>query len=496
MSSIISMFSVLSPVTVLLTFAGVVLGTVVGSIPGLTATMAVAVLTSFTYGMEASKAIAMLLGIFVGGVYGGSISAILLKVPGTSSAIMTTLDGYPMAQRGEGGTAIGISTISSFCGGIISCIFLILGCAKLADIAAKFGYPEYFVIALFGLCIIANTGGSLLKGLLGAFLGVFSTMVGMDTLTGITRFTLGSKSLIRGLEMVPILIGLFGVSEILNQLFDIKKNNIRHESIGKVFPGWKLLNKLKWTILRSSLIGTIVGVLPGAGGPIAAFVAYNTEQSLSKEPEKFGTGIPEGIAAPESANNATVGGALVPMLALGVPGDGVTAIIMAAFAIHGFHLGPTIFSESPEIVSTVYIYTIVANIFMVTIGLIAARYFARLVNTDKTILIPIILMACVIGSYAASNNVFDVYVMIFFGVLGFLMEKVGVSTSAFVLGQVLGDLMETNFRSAFTMSQGSWSIFFRPITMVFWALTVIMVVVPQINKIVKNRKAKATDAQK
>lgn len=483
--------STISFTTIALTFVGVVLGIVVGSIPGLTATMAVAVLTSFTYGMESGKAIAMLLGIFVGGVYGGSISAILMKIPGTSSAIMTTLDGYPMAKRGEGGKAIGISTISSFFGGIVSCAFLILGCSAIASIAAKFTYPEYFVIAVFGLCVIANVSAdSLLKGLVGAVLGVFSTMIGMDSLVGITRFTLGSKNLVAGIGMVPTLIGLFGVSEILGQLFDIKKNTVKQQEIGRVFPGWDVLNRIKGTLVKSSLIGTLVGALPGAGGPIAAFVAYNTCKNSSKEPEKWGTGIPEGIAAPECANNATVGGALIPMLALGVPGDGVTAIIMGAFAIHGFHLGPMIFQDSPEIVSTVYVYTIIANIFMVIVGLAAAKYFARLINTDKKILIPVILMACVVGSYASSNKVFDIYVMIFFGVLGFLMEKVGVSTSAFILGQVLGSLAETNFRSALTMSQGSYAIFFRPIPVFFWILTIVMVAFPKIRKIVNDKKQK------
>ena len=490
-ANITMVLSTISFSTIILTFVGVVLGIVVGSIPGLTATMAVAVLTSFTFGMESSKAIAMLLGIFVGGVYGGSISAILMKIPGTSSAVMTALDGYPMAKRGEGGKAIGISTVSSFFGGIVSCIFLIIGCSAIAGLAAKFSYPEYFVIAVFGLCVISNVSSdSLLKGLLGAILGIFITTVGMDNLTGITRFTMGSRNLISGIGMVPALIGLFGVSEILNQLFNMKNGEVKQQEIGRTFPGWGVIKRIKFILIKSSIIGTLIGALPGAGGPIAAFVAYNSAKNGSKEPEKYGTGIPEGIAAPECANNATVGGALIPMLALGVPGDGVTAIIMGAFAIHGLRLGPMIFKETPDIVYSVYVYTIIANIFMLIVGLTAAKYFARLINTDKKILIPIILMACVVGSFASSNKVFDIYVMTFFGILGFLMDKVGISTSAFILGQVLGTLAEVNFRSALTLSKGSYKIFFRPIPMVFWVLTIIMVVVPKIRKTLRNKAEK------
>ena len=490
LATISSVLSTLSFGTICLVLVGVVLGIAVGSIPGLTATMAVAVLTSFTFGMESGSAIAMLLGIFVGGVYGGSISAILMKIPGTSSAVMTALDGYPMSCRGEGGKAIGISTVSSFFGGIVSCIFLILGCSAIARIAAKFTYPEYFVIAVFGLCVIANASAdSLLKGLLGAIIGVFITTIGMDNLTGIPRFTFGSQNLMSGIGMVPALIGLFGVSEIMNQLFTIDSEKKQQQKIDRIFPGWEVLGKLKGVLLRCSIIGTIIGALPGAGGPIAAFVAYNSEKSNSKHPEKFGTGIPEGIAAPECANNATVGGALIPMLALGVPGDAVTAIILGAFAIHGIRLGPMIFQETPEVVYSVYVYTIIANIFMIIIGLLAARWFAKLINTDKKILMPLILMACVIGSSASSNKVFDIYVMVIFGILGFFMDKVGISTSALILGQVLGALAETNFRSALTMSQGNYAIFFRPIPCVFWALTIAMVVVPKTRKVIKTRKS-------
>lgn len=481
--------------TLLFTGFGTFAGIIVGAIPGLTATMAVAVLTSLTFGMESADAIAMMLGVFVGGVYGGSIAAILMKVPGTSSAVMTAMDGYPMSQRGEAGRAIGISTMSSFVGGMFSCIVLVIGCSAVAVVAGKFGYPEYFVLSIFGLVVIASASAeSLTKGLLAAAIGIFLTTIGMDDLTGSTRFTFGSSQLMAGLDQVPILIGLFGMSEIIKQLFNVKTEKRALQKIGKIFPGWKTLWSMKGTLLRASVIGTGVGAMPGAGGPIAAFVAYNAEKSGSKHPEKFGTGIPEGIAAPECANNATVGGALIPMLALGVPGDGVTAIIMSTFAIHGLRLGPTIFSDQGDVVTSVYIYAMIANVFMVLMGIFMARFFARLINTDKKLLLPMILMACMVGSYASSNKVFFIYVMTIFGILGFLLDYVGVSSSALILGMVLGDLLEVNLRQSLTLSKGDVSIFFtRPICIFFWIMTILMAGIPEIKKILDRRKEQARE---
>lgn len=485
------MLDLLSLYTLLFTVFGTFVGIVVGAIPGMTATMAVAVLTSLTFGMNSIDAIAMMLGVFVGGVYGGSIAAILMKVPGTSSAVMTAMDGYPMASRGEAGKAIGISTCSSFFGGIFSCVILIAGCTLIAQVAGKFGYPEYFVVCIFGLFVIASAcAESLIKGLLGAALGVLITCVGMDSLTGMTRFTFGNHQLMSGVDMVAVLIGLFGVSEIIKQLFNVKTAKRQKQTIGRIFPGWNLLWSLKGTLLRSAVIGTGVGAMPGAGGPIAAFVAYNSEKSASKRSKDFGTGIPEGIAAPECANNATVGGALIPLLALGVPGDGVTAIIMSTFAIHGLRLGPSIFVEQADTVHAVYIYVIVANFVMLFMGLLMARFFAKMLDLDKKILLPMILLVCMVGAYASNNKVFCVGVMLVFGIIGFLLDYVGVSTSALILGQVLGGLLETNLRQSMILSKGSWAIFFtRPICIFFWGLTVVMVGWPYFKKLYAKGKA-------
>lgn len=491
MSEIGAILALITPSTILFTIFGTFVGIVVGAIPGLTATMAVAVLTSLTFGMDSIDAISMMLGVFVGGVYGGSIAAILMKVPGTSSAVMTSQDGYPMAQRGDAGKAIGISTCSSFIGGIFSCVVLIVGCSLIARVAGRFGYPEYFVLSIFGLCVIAGAcSDSLAKGLLAAALGVLLTAVGMDSLTGLVRFTFGNPQLMSGVNMVPVLIGLFGLSELIKQLFNVRTVKQEKQKIGRIFPGFGLLWKLRATLLRASVIGTGVGAMPGAGGPIAAFVAYNAEKSASKHPEKFGTGLPEGIAAPECSNNATVGGAMIPMLALGVPGDGVTAIIMSTFAIHGLRLGPMIFTEQSAIVHAVYLYTIIANFAMLFMGLFMARFFAKIIDLDKKVLMPLILIVCMIGSYASSNKTFDILTMLVFGVIGFFLDCAGVSPSALILGMVLGDLLETNLRQSMILSKGSWAIFFtRPICIFFWLLTLLMVGYPQLKKLIQALRA-------
>lgn len=474
---------------ILLVAFGVFMGILVGAIPGLTATMAVAILVPFTFGMGTNAALAMLLGVFCGGVYGGSISAILMNIPGTPAAVMTSLDGNAMAKKGQGGEAIGVATISSFLGGIISCGFLILGCSFIATIAMKFSYPEYFVLAIFGLCVIADScGSSLLKGLLAGALGILISMIGMDGLTGLSRFTFGSPNLLSGINLVPALIGLFGVSEVFNQLITLKGTKKEKQRINRILPDLHIFGRIKMIILRSSVIGTFIGALPGAGGPIAAFVAYNDAKSNSDRKDAFGTGIPEGIAAPEAANNAVTGGALIPMLALAVPGDGVTAILMSAFIIHGVQLGPMIFKNHPEVVKSVYVFLIVANVFMLVIGLLAARLFAKVIDVDNRILLPVILIICMVGSYASANSAFNILVMLAFGVIGFILQRVGVPHTAMILGIVLGSLAETNFRSALSMSQGNFAVFFRPISTFFWILGALMLLLPRVKRSLKKKK--------
>jgi putative tricarboxylic transport membrane protein len=479
---------VLVPKIILLILIGVTAGIAVGSMPGLTATMAVAILTSFTFGLDGISAIMILLGIYVGGVYGGSIAAILLHIPGTPSAIMTARDGYPMSKQGLAGQAIGISTVSSFLGGMISIVFLVLGAPLIARFALKFSAPEYFALAIFGLSIIANISGkSLLRGLIAAALGVLVSMVGMDPVTGIQRFTFGEMNLQTGLNFVPLMIGLFGLSEILDQLINREKRERVKQKIRKVVPSLDTFKKIYKVIIRSSLIGTLIGALPGSGGTIAAFAAYNDAKQCSDTPEKFGKGAPEGIAAPEAANNATVGGALMPLLTLGVPGDAITAILIGAFMMHSIQPGPLLFRTNPEIIYSIYIGVTLANIFMLIVGLTGARFFAKVISLPNNMLLPIIMVLCIVGSYAVSNNYFDIGVMIVFGLIGFILSKLEVPIAPMVLGIVLGPMAETNLRSALIMSQGQISIFFtRPIAIFFWVVTLFAILLPKL----KNKKRK------
>ena len=475
-------------------FCGVIGGIAVGAVPGLTATMAVAIMTSFTFHMEAVSAIMVLLGVYFGGVYGGSIAAILLHIPGTPAAVMTARDGYPMSRRGEGGRGIGIATYASFVGGVIGIILLMIGAPLIARFALRFSAPEYFALAVFGLSIVANiSGDSLPKGIVAALLGIVICMVGMDPITGMDRFTFGIRQLYSGFQFIPVMIGLFGVSEILGQL-----NKADHavvlQKITRILPTWTDIRQTAGTIARSSLIGVGIGALPGTGGSIASFVAYNSARNNSKHPERFGTGIAEGIAAPESANNAATGGALMPMLTLGVPGDAITAILIGAFILHNIQPGPMLFTSNPEVLYTIYIGSMVANIFMAVVGFACAGFFARLISFPYNILLPVILLLCLVGSFAVNNNLFDSKVMLFFGVVGYILTRLDVPLTPLVIGIVLGPIVEENLRTSIIMSQGQWSFFLdRPIAMFFLALTLFSLVLEQLRRRKRARMAEAVE---
>lgn len=484
----------LDPSVILFCAGGVFLGIIVGAIPGLTAVMAISILMSFTFGMDATHAIAMLLGIYNGASYGGSIAAILINIPGTPAAVMTTMDGYPMTQKGEGGKAIGIATVSSFLGGILGCIILILGCTVIASLASKFAYPEYFVIAMFGMIIVsASSGKTPVKGFIASCLGLLLSMVGLDSFAGIQRLTFGNPNLLSGIQQVPAMIGIFGISEIIEQLFHIETKSHKIQKLDRIVPPFSEIKRLKKIILQSSLMGMLIGAMPGAGGNMSSFLAYNQAKSTSKYPEKFGTGISDGVAAAESANNATCGGAMIPMLALAVPGDSVTALLMGAFTIQGIYVGPQIFKTNPDIVYGTYLFMLIANVFMLVIGLTAAKYVARLVNLPRKVLLPLIMMICVIGVYCSTKKVFDLLVMLVFGILGFLLRRCGIPSSALILGIVLGGMVESNFRAALNMSKGSYSIFLRPWCLFFWALTLIMVIY-LVRRNIRERKKNSVEA--
>ena len=455
---------------------GVTGGIVIGALPGLTATMGVAVLLPFTFGMEATRALVMLCGIYIGAIYGGSISAILLKTPGTPAAAATVLDGYELARKGEAAKALSVSAIASFVGGMVSTVMLITISPVLASFALRFGAPEYFALAVFGLSIIASISGkSPVKGLLAGMFGLLISTVGLDPVTSYPRFTFGQINLYNGFAIIPVLIGLFALAEAFVQMEKIFE---KAQAIDTRFKHGMV--SLKETIsllplmIKSALIGTFIGAIPGAGADIAAFVTYNEARRSSKRGNEFGTGCIEGVAAPEAGNNGVTGGAMVPLLTLGVPGDAVTAILLGALIIQGLQPGPLLFTKNADIVYGLFSSLLVGNVLLLLFGLLGVRLFCRVVELPKRIIIPVIVTLSIVGAYSMNNSIFDVWVCIGFGIIGYIMQKVDMPSSPIILAVILGPMAESNLRRAVLMYQGSYSFLWtRPIGVVFLALAAL-----------------------
>lgn len=485
-------WQLLSPEVFVVLILGTLSGVIFGAMPGLTATLGVAVLTPLTYGMDVASSFALLLGVYCGGVYGGSITAILAKIPGTPSALMTTLDGYPMGQRGEAGRAIGIATVASFIGGLLSAVVLSVGAPMLVSIALNFSGHEYFAIGFFGLTVIAYIStGSMATGFLSGFIGLLIGCVGGDPITGYSRFSFGSYNLLTGIEFFPVLMGIFGFSEVLNVLEKRIKNVEIKKQIGRIIPTKEDLKTVLPTILRASPIGVIIGAIPAAGGTIAGIIAYGLEKRISKNPDEFGTGTIRGIAAPETANNASTGGAMIPMLTLGVPGDAVTAILIGSLMIKGLSPGPMLFSTNMPTVSAIFILMALANVAFLLIGLFGARYIAKVINTPMCIFLPVIAALCLVGTFAVRNNPFDIWIMLFFGFTGYVFGKVGIPAPPLVLGLVLGKIVESGFRRGLVLARGDLTTFFtRPISGFFLFLSLLMLCGPTIVSLIRKKKIK------
>lgn len=474
---------------IILIVVGVILGLIFGSIPGLTATMAIAICLPITYGMDPVAGMSLLMGLYIGGVSGGLIPAILLKLPGTPSSIATTFDGYPMAQKGESGKAFTYAITSSFFGGLISIFALILIAPPLGKIALEFGPFEFFAIVVFSLTLISSlSGDSMVKGVLSGALGISFAMVGSAPIDAFPRFTFGFSSLDAGFDLLPVLIGLFAVSEILinaeNKIKDNKSTRLK-----KISYRVKMKEFLaqKWNFLRSTLLGLGIGILPGIGGGTANIIAYATTKNLSKNPEEFGKGNPAGVVASESSNNAAIGGALVPLISLGIPGDTVTAMLLGGLVLHGLQPGPMLIQNSGDIVYGIFAALIIANILMAIFLFLGMRGFVRLLSIPQAILLPIILALCVVGAFGVNNRLFDVGALFFFGVIGYLMIKAKIPLTPLVLGFILGPILETNLRRGLMLSEGSFAPFLtEPIAAGFLLLTVFSIVM----KIYSNRKRK------
>lgn len=451
----------LSPELLALTALGTFLGIYVGAIPGLSVTMAVSILISFTFSWDVNHALCLMVGIFMGGVYGGSRTAILLNIPGAPSAIATALDGYPLAKKGLAGEAIGLSTVMSVIGGFVGIFVLAIAAPTISEFAITFQPRDYLLLAILGLTLVGSlSSGSLAKGLFAGALGVLVGTVGLDPLTAEERFTFGIIELWDGINVIAAMIGLFGVSEALHQLHHLDKAIIK-QKISRIIPPWADVRRFLPLSIQSSFIGVIIGALPGTGGDIAALMAYDQAKRSTKKPEvPFGQGAKEGLIAPEAANNAAVGGAYIPMLTLGIPGDAVTAVFIGALFIHGLNPGPLLLIEQPHIFWFTVGNLTLANIFVLIFGLTGIRIFSKLVECPKGVLIPLILLLSVVGAYAINNSVVDVWWMLAFGVLGYFMRLYNYPIGPVILGVILSKLMDENWRRAILSERGDMGQFF------------------------------------
>ena len=419
---------VLEPYNIGMIFFGTLIGILVGAMPGLSSVMGLSIMMPLTLSLKGSAGILMLLGIFCGAIYGGSITAILIKTPGTANSAATVLDGYPMATKmGQPGRALGISTMASTFGGLFSAVMLLWTAPLLSKFALKFGAAEYFSLAIFGLSMVTSISGkNVIKGMIGGILGLMMATIGMNALTGSPRFTFGSVYLMGGIAMVPTLIALYAFSQGLS---NIEGGDSGHQKAGaklkRVLPTWADIRTTAPTILLSSVIGTVIGAIPGTGGDIASWVGYNEAKRWSKHPEKFGEGAPEGIAAPEAANNAISGGALIPLLTLGIPGDAGTAVMLSAMMMQGVVPGPMLFTEQTGTVYTIIVGLFFANICMCLMGYGAIRGFAKIGGVSNTYLTPIVFVFCVVGTYALNNNILDIFMMMIFGAIAYVLIKCG-----------------------------------------------------------------------
>lgn len=487
---------VLAPVTFAFIVAGTVLGVIFGAMPGVSASMAVALALPFAYGMEPLVAIAFLTAVYCASITGGGITAILFKIPGTPSNAPTTFDGFPMAQRGEAGRALGISLVTSAIGGIVAAIAMFLLSPQLAAAAIKFGPAELFAVSFLGLSVLtALDSDNVVKTMIAGLIGLFLATIGMDPLLAMPRLTFGSQILLSGIEMIPLMIGMFAITEVLKQTHKPSKleDTGSGDKVKTKLMGFKEGWAMKGVISRSAVLGTLVGILPGAGATIASFLAYTTEVKLSKTPEIYGTGAPEGIAASETANNAATGGAMVPMLALGIPGGNAAAIMMSALVLKGVQVGPLLIKTQPQYLSSVFASMMVTNVIMVIISIWIAKVFSKILKVPYSILGTTIIVLATVGSFALKGNTNDVMLMAIAGVFGFILNKYKFSSAALILGLVLGPMIEANLRRAVQLENGSLmnviSPTGHPITAVLLVLCGVMLLFPILSKLFKKKTA-------
>ena len=487
-----------TPFNLLLCFLGALAGTIIGALPGIGPSAGLAILLPLTFGMNPTSAMIMMCGLYCGAMYGGTITSVLINVPGESSSVMTCLDGYQMARQGRAGKALGIAAIGSFIAGTASVVFLMLLAFPFVKLALSFGPPEYFSLMLMGLATIAGvSGGSVLKALICTFLGLLISTPGMDAFSGLPRLTFGLPGLMGGVSFLVVAVGLFGIGEVMFNVEQIMKIEFVTEKIKikEVWPNREDWKRSVMPITRGTIIGFLVGALPGAGGTIASFMSYATEKRMSKHPEEFGKGAIEGVAGPESANNSSTGGAMVHLLALGIPGSGTTAIMLGALMMFGLQPGPLLFQKNPGFVWGVIASMYIGNVMLLIMNIGCIPLFVKILKIPMSLLMPLVIVFSTVGVYSVDGNIFDVWMLYVFGVLGYFMKKFDMPPAPVVLSVVLGPMIERALRQSLTMSLGSYDIFFtRPISVVLLALGFLIVVWPMVDTLRKRYRAKAAGA--
>ncbi|MGD7052216.1 tripartite tricarboxylate transporter permease [Sutcliffiella horikoshii] len=470
---------------ILFVFLGVFIGTFIGMMPGLGPISAIAIMIPVTYSMDPALALVMMAGVYYGAVFGGSSSSILLNAPGISGTVATAFDGYPMAQQGKAGKALAIAAIASFTGGTISVILLMLFTPLLALVAVVFGPTEYFALMLMGLTAISSlSDGSTIKAMISAVLGFMAVTIGIDAQTGTQRFTFGNINLLEGIDFLVIALGLFALAEVCILIFNRKDSSGGMSgNIGSLKLSREDVHEMKGPVTRQSFLGFLLGVLPGAGATIASFIAYVTEKRIAKKPEEFGKGSIKGLAAPEAANNAATGGAFVPLLSLGIPGSGTTAVLLGAFLVLGVQPGPLLVQDNPEVFWGIIASMYIGNVFLLVLNLPLIPYIAKVLKVPRPLLISLVIMFSLIGVYAISFNTFDLYILLLFGIAGFLMRIFSFPAAPFILAFILGGMMEQAMRQSLTISNGDWLVFVNsPISAILIGIALLSLIIPLLKK--------------
>ncbi|MFD2706439.1 tripartite tricarboxylate transporter permease [Salibacterium lacus] len=475
----------------LFVFLGVVAGTLIGMMPGLGPISAIAIMIPITYNMDPAVALVLMAGVYYGAVFGGSTSSILLNAPGISGTVATTFDGYPMAQRGEAGKALAIAAISSFVGGTISVVLLMLFAPVLSSIAIVFGPAEYFALMVLGLTAISSLAdGSTNKALISAVTGIMAVTIGIDSQTGTTRFTFGNPNLLEGIDFLVVALGLFAIAEVCALIITRHESPERNGSIGSLKLTKKDLKDMSGPMGRQSFLGFILGILPGSGATIGSFIGYITEKKIAKNPEEFGKGSVKGVAAPETANNSATSGAFVPLLSLGIPGSGTTAVLLGALLVLDIQPGPLLMTDQPELFWGVIVSMYIGNVFLLILNLPLIPYIAKILTIPRPMLISMVIMFSMIGVYAISFNTFDLYLLLIFGAIGYIMRLFKFPAAPFILAFILGGMMEESFRQAMTMSNNDLSVFVtKPISLSLLLIGLLSFMVP----IVQNTRRKKAE---